>query len=98
MLGVIGDLAPNISHGETLEELYDQHCYASLYVQGSYILMCDIESILTHAVVVMVLQILGSSGNHKISGGQLQMVESAMGGTYFGWAHMYLFTSFLCVE
>ena len=38
----------------------------------------------------MLLRILGSTGSHKISGGQLQIVERAMGGTYYGWAHMYL--------
>ena len=28
MLGVVGDLAPVLSRGETLEELCDRHCYA----------------------------------------------------------------------
>ena len=91
MLGVIGDLVPNLSHGETLEELCERHCYDSSYVQGSYILMCDIYILSNHVVVVMVPRILVSFGNHKISGGQLHMVASAMGGTYFGWAQMYLF-------
>ena len=36
------------------------------------------------------LRILGSMGSHKISGGQLQLVEHAMRGTYYGWAQMYL--------
>ena len=66
MLGMIDDLAPKISHEEILEEIYKMHCYASAYVWGSYILMCDIESLLTHAVVAMVLQILCSLGNHKV--------------------------------
>ena len=83
MLGVVGDMTQKIPHRETLEELCERHCYAFAYVRGSHILMCDIESLSTHVVAVMVLRILSSSGNHKISGGQLQMVERAMGGTYF---------------
>ena len=43
MLGFIGDLAPVLSLGETLEELCDRHCYATVYVHGSIILMYDIE-------------------------------------------------------
>ena len=91
MLGVFGNMAPKLSHGESLDDICERHYYASMYVCGSYILYFHIESLSTRVVVVMVLRILGSSGNHKISGGQLQMVESAMGGTYFGWAQMYLF-------
>ena len=36
------------------------------------------------------LRVLGSTGSHKISGGQLEMVEHAMRGTYYGWAQVYL--------
>ena len=34
MLGVIGDMAPKLSHGETLDDLCERHCYASMYVCG----------------------------------------------------------------
>ena len=47
MLGVVGDLEPVLSQGETLEELCDRHCYATAYVHGSHILMCDIEDLST---------------------------------------------------
>ena len=88
MLGVISDTTPKLSHGETLDDLCERHYYASTYVHGSYILICDIESLSTRAVVAMVVWILGSSGPHKISRGQLQMVERVMAGTYYGWAQM----------
>ena len=71
MLGVIGDMAPNLSHGETLEELYERHYFASAHVWVSCILMCDIDIISTRAVATMVLWILGSTGNHKVSRGKL---------------------------
>ena len=45
MLGVVGDLVPVLSQGDTLEELCNRHCYATTYVHGSYILMCDIEDL-----------------------------------------------------
>ena len=67
MLGVVGDLAPLLSQGETLEELYDRHCYATVYVRGSHILMCDIEDLSTQVVEKSLLCILGSMGSHKIS-------------------------------
>ena len=86
MFGVVGDLAPVLSHGETLEELCDRYCYATAYVCGSHILMCDIEDLSTQVVVTLMLRILGSMGSYKISGGQLQLVECAMGGMYYGWA------------
>ena len=60
------------------------------YVHGYYILMCDIKDLSTHAVVKLLLCILGSTGSHKIFGGQLQLVECAMGGMYYVWAQMYL--------
>ena len=47
MLGVVGDLAPKISHRETLDELCERHCYGSTYVCGSHILLCDIEDLTT---------------------------------------------------
>ena len=71
MLGVVGDLAPVLSLGETLEELCERHCYAIVYVRGSYILMCDIEDLSTREVATLLLCILGSMGIDKISGGQL---------------------------
>ena len=69
MLGIVGDLVLVLSHEETLEDLCDRHCYATAYVHGSHILMCDLEELSTRAIAVMVLHILGSSGNHKISRG-----------------------------
>ena len=90
MLGVVSDLAPVLSRGETLEELCDMHCYATSYVCGSYILMCDIEDLLTREMATLLIHILGSMGSHKIFGGKLQLVERAIGGTYYGWGQMYL--------
>ena len=80
MLGVVGDLVPVVSQGETLEELCDRHYYATTYVCGSHILTCDIENLSIVAVVILLLHILGSTGSHKISRGKLQLVERAMGG------------------
>ena len=90
MLGVVGDLEPVLSRGETLEDLCVRHCYTTTYVHGSHILMCHIEDFSTWVVAAMVFHILGSSRNHKILGGQLQMVTHAMRYTYYGWAQMYL--------
>ena len=67
-----------------------RHCYATAYVCGSYILMCDIEELSTWAVGTLLQRILGSTGSHKISAGQLQLVERAIGGTYYAWGQMYL--------
>ena len=75
-----------LSNGEMLEDLCDRHCYATAYVHGSHILMCDIEDLSTQAVVMLLLHLLGSTGSHKIFGEKLQLVESAMGRTYYGWA------------
>ena len=69
MLGVVGDLAPVLSRGETLEELCERHCYVTAYVQCSHILTYDIEDVSTRAIATMLLRILGSMGSHKISGG-----------------------------
>ena len=90
LLGVLGDLAPILYQGETLEDLCDRHCYTTTYVRGSYILMCDIEELSTRAVGNLLQCILGSMGSHKLSGGQLQLVERAIGGTYYAWGQMYL--------
>ena len=87
---MVGDLVPVLSQGETLEDLCDQHCYAMAYMRGSYILMCDIEDLSTRAVGTLLQRILGSTGSHKIFGGQLQLVERATGGTYYAWDQMYL--------
>ena len=71
MLGVVGDLAPVLSRGETLEELCERHCYMTAYVRGLHILTCDIEDVLTRAIATMFLRILGSMGSHKLYGMQL---------------------------
>ena len=65
MLGVVGDLVPVLSRGETLEELCDRHRYTTAYVRGLHILMCDIEDLSTWAVETLLLHILGSMGSHK---------------------------------
>ena len=67
MLGVVGDLAPVLSHGETLEELCDRHYYATAYVHGSHILTCDIEDLSTWVMATILIRILGSMRSHKIS-------------------------------
>ena len=74
VLGMIGDTMSKLPRG------------VSAFVHKSYKLGCDIESLQTQAVAVMVLHILGSTGPHKISGGQLLMVESVLRGTYYGWS------------
>ena len=61
-----------------------------MYVHDSYILMCDIKELSTRVVGTLLQRILGSTGNHKISGGQLQLDEHAIGGTYYAWGQMYL--------
>ena len=66
------------------------HYYTTAYVHGSHILMCDIKEISTQVVATLLLRILGSMGSHKIYGGKLQLVEHATGGTFYGWAQMYL--------
>ena len=73
-----------------MDGLCARKCYASAYMHTSYILVCEIESLETREVVVMVLRILGSKGSHKISGDQLHIVEHVLRGTYFGWAQMFL--------
>ena len=90
MFVVVGDLATVLSCGEMLEELSERHCYTTTYVHGSHILMCDIEDVSTGVIATMLLHILGSTGSHKIYRGQLQIVERAMGGTYYPRAQMYL--------
>ena len=47
MLGVIGDTPPKLSHGDTLDDVYKRHFYASANMHGSYILICDVEILLT---------------------------------------------------
>ena len=37
-----------------------------------------------------VLRILGIQVFHHITGGQMMIVESVLGGTYYGWAQMLL--------
>ena len=69
MLEVIGDTTSKLAHGVTLGHICERHRYASATVCGSYILMCDIESLSTWVVAAMVIQILGSFGMHKISNG-----------------------------
>ena len=89
-LGVIGDISLKLLRGVFRDDLCAQHFYAMTYVHAPYILVCDIEILKAHVVEDMVLWILGSKGPHKISGGQLLMVESVLRGTYYGWAQMYL--------
>ena len=69
ILGVVGDLAPILSRGETLEDLCDRHCYATAYVHDSYILMCDIKDLSTQTVGTLLQHILGSTRSHNIYGG-----------------------------
>lgn len=40
--------------------------------------------------VAVVIQILGSHVFHHIIMGQMMLVESALVGAYYGWAHMLL--------
>ena len=92
LLGVIADVSLKLRRGVLMGDLCARHYYAMDYVHASYILVCDIESLETYVVAVMVLQILGSKAPHNISGDQLLMVKSVLRGTYYGWAHMYLNT------
>ena len=55
LLGVIGDITLKLSRGVLMDDLCAKHCYASAYVHSSYILVCDIESLESHAMEMMVL-------------------------------------------
>ena len=67
LLGIIDDISRKLPRGVLMDDLCARNCYATAYVYAPYILVCDIESLETHVVETMVLQILGSKGPHKIS-------------------------------
>ena len=52
-----------------MDDLCARYFYVLSYVDVSYILVCDIESLETWVVATMLLGILESKGPHKISGG-----------------------------
>ena len=71
MLGVVGDLAPVLFRGETLEELCDSHCYTTRVC--AWLLYPDVQH---QGFVDMgggdtITTYLGSTGSHKIFGGKL---------------------------
>ena len=71
-------------------EFVERHCRLGVRVKGTRISIGDLERLETQAVVVAVLWILGNWAFHHITGGQIMIVESVFGGTYYGWAQMML--------
>ena len=67
MLGVVGDLAPVLSLGKTLKELCDKNYYATAYLCGSHILMCNIEDLSTQEVgIPRCPELLVRHGDHLV--------------------------------
>ena len=55
VLGLISETMPKIPSGVSMHDLYDKNFYSWSYVHKSYILVCDIESLVTQAMASMVL-------------------------------------------
>ena len=59
-------------------------------LKGTQIPIGDLEKLETRAVAAVVLCILGNQALHHITRGPMLIVESVLGGTYYGWAQMML--------
>ena len=87
---MVGDTQPVLPRGRNIMEFVERHCRPGVRVKGTRTTVGDLERLETRAVAAIVLRILGSQAFHHITGGKMMIVESVLGGTYYGWAQMML--------
>ena len=89
-LGMVGNTQPVLPRRRHIMEFVERHSRLGLQVKGTRIPIGDLERLETCAVAAAVLRILGNQALHHITGGQMMIVESVLGGTYYGWPQMML--------
>lgn len=87
---MVGEIHPEWPRGRNIYEFVDSHSVPRSHAKGTTIQINDLERLETRATAVVLLWIFGSLAFHHITGGQMMLMESVLGGTYHGWVEMML--------
>ena len=84
-LGRVADTQPRVSADLDMEDMVERFCRPDARVHRNALLVRDLRERAVQAMATCVVRILGSQSPEKVSGGQMQIVERVLGGTYFAW-------------
>ena len=89
-LGRVSDTQPRVSADLDMEDMVERFCRPDARVHRNALLVRDLQEPAVQAMAACVVRILGSQSPEKVSGGQMQLVELVLAGTYFSWGQMFL--------
>ena len=89
-LGRVADTQPRVSADINMDNMLERFCGAEAQVHRNALLVRDLRKPTVRAMAACVVRVLGSQSPEKVSGGQMQLVESVLDETYYAWGQMFL--------
>ena len=89
-LGRVADTQPRGSADLDIVDMAVRFCGAEARVHRNALRVGDLREPVVRATIACIVRILGSQAPEKVSGGQMQLVERTLEGTYFAWGQMFL--------
>ena len=89
-LGRVADTQPRVFADLDLDDVVERLCRPGARVHRNALLVRDLREPAVQVMTGCVVCILGSQSPEKVSGGQMQLVERVLAGTYFAWGQMFL--------
>ena len=89
-LGRVADTHPRVDADFDIDDVRERLCRADAEVHRNALLVRDFREPAVRAMAACVVRILGSQSPEKVSGGQMQLMERVLAGTYFAWGQMFL--------
>ena len=68
-----------------MDDMVEQFCWSDVRVHRNALLVGDLQELAVQEMMACLVCILGSQSPEKVSGGQMQLVERVLAGTYFAW-------------
>jgi hypothetical protein len=77
---------PVLSRDTPLQEVAERYCSGKHYMTGSSVRISGIDAMLHRCVAAMIVRVYGSRATHRISGGELMLMERVVvGREWFAW-------------
>ena len=82
-LGRVADTQPRVSADLDMDDMLEWFYRPEAQVHQNALLVRDLREPAVRAMAACVVRILGSQSPEKVSGGQMQLVERVLAGSYF---------------
>jgi hypothetical protein len=86
--GTLLPTEPVVPGDGQLAELARTYCSGEDVISELVVRIGAMDALVHRCMVAMIVRVYGSLATHRISGGQLRIIERALGGDHFAWGLM----------